>query len=75
MPIVNPSIQLYGNMKKLVTKLRNQSSDKPDNSKNNGMMLRRSASMNTDNAPQEIEENIKIARIMMKLEDERNGRA
>ena len=75
MPIVNPSIQLYGNMKKLVTKLRNQSSDKPDNSKNNGMMLRRSASMNTDNAPQEIEENIKIARIMMKVEDERNGRA
>ena len=75
MPIVNPSIQLYGNMKKLVTKLRNQSSDKPDNSKNNGMMLRRSASMNTDNAPQEIEENIKIARKMMKLEDERNGRA
>ena len=75
MPIVNPSIQLYGNMKKLVTKLRNQSSDKPDNSKNNGMMLRRSASMNTDNAPKELEENIKIARIMMKLEDERNGRA
>lgn len=75
MPIANPSIQLYGNMKKLVTKLRNQSSEKPDNSKNNGMLLRRSASMNIDNAPQEIEENIKIARIMMKLEDERNGRA
>ncbi len=75
MPIVNPSIQLYGNMKKLVTKLRNESLDKPDNSKNNGIMLRRSASMNTDNAPKELEENIKIARIMMKLEDERNGRA
>jgi len=75
MPIVNPSIQLYGNMKKLVTKLRNQSDAKPNNSKNNGMMLRRSTSMNTDNAPQEIEQNIKIARIMMKLEDERNGRA
>tara|TARA_R100000988_G_C3938048_1_gene134793 strand:- start:249 stop:476 length:228 start_codon:yes stop_codon:yes gene_type:complete len=75
MPIVNPSIQLYGNMKKLVTKLRNQSLDKPDNNKNNGIMLRRSASMNTDNAPKELEENIKIARIMMKLEDERNGRA
>ena len=75
MPIVNPSIQLYGNMKKLVTKLRNESLDKPDNSKNNGIMLRRSASMNTDNAPKELEENIKIARIMMKFEDERNGRA
>tara|TARA_X000001388_G_scaffold61397_1_gene46950 strand:+ start:283 stop:510 length:228 start_codon:yes stop_codon:yes gene_type:complete len=75
MPIVNPSIQLYGNMKKLVTKLRNESLDKPDNNKNNGIMLRRSASMNTDNAPKELEENIKIARIMMKLEDERNGRA
>jgi len=28
MPIANPSIQLYGNMKKLVTKLRNQSDAK-----------------------------------------------
>lgn len=76
MPLTNPSRQLYGNMKSLAAVLREQGSDKASsNSKSNGMMLRRSASNEVPTDIKENEETIKIAKILMKLEDQRNGTA
>jgi len=76
MPLTNPSRQLYGNMKSLAAMLREQGSDKASaNAKNDGIMLRRSASNEVPTDIKENEETIKIAKILMKLEDQRNGTA
>jgi len=76
MPLTNPSRQLYGNMKSLAAMLREQGSDKASaNAKNDGIMLRRSASTEQTSNIKENEETIKIAKILMKLEDQRNGTA
>ncbi|MAV98192.1 MAG: hypothetical protein CML81_00095 [Rhodobiaceae bacterium] len=76
MPLTNPSQQLYGNMKALTSKLRQTSSEKASaNNKNDGIMLRRSMPNASTNNVQENEEVMKIAKILMKLEDQRNGTA
>jgi len=76
MPLTNPSRQLYGNMKSLAAMLREQGSDKASaNAKNDGIMLRRSASTEQTSNIKENEETIKIAKILMKIEDQRNGTA
>jgi hypothetical protein len=76
MPLTNPSQQLYGNMKTLTSKLRETSSEKASaNTKNDGIMLRRSMPNASTNNVQENEEVMKIAKILMKLEDQRNGTA
>ena len=75
MALTNPSIQLYGNMKKLVEKIRNEDSTKSDTAKNTGMMLRRSNNMNIKSTSPELEQNMKVARVLMQIEDRRNGRA
>jgi hypothetical protein len=74
MPLTNPSAQLYGNMKSLTSRLREQSSNKASsNTKNDGIMLRRSAVTESGSDVKENEETMKIAKILMKLEDKRNG--
>ena len=76
MPLTNPSQQLYGNMKALTSRLRQNNSEKASaNTKNDGIMLRRSMPNASTNNIQENEEAMKIARILMKLEDQRNGTA
>jgi hypothetical protein len=74
MPLTNPSAQLYGNMKSLTSRLREQSSNKASsNAKNDGIMLRRSAVTESGSDVKENKETMKIAKILMKLEDKRNG--
>jgi len=77
MPLTNPSGQIYSNMKALTAKLRTTNSTKAsENTKKDGIMLRRSMENMKDNTSSpELEENIKIAKIIMKIEDERNGTA
>lgn len=76
MPLTNPSQQLYGNMKALTSRLRQTNSEKASaNTKNDGIMLRRSMPNASTNNVQENEEVMKIAKILMKLEDQRNGTA
>ena len=76
MPLTNPSKQLYGNMKALTSRLREKGSEKASaNTKNDGIMLRRSTITSSDVKTKENEEAIKIAKILMKLEDQRNGTA
>jgi len=76
MPLTNPSQQLYGNMKALTSRLRQNDSEKASaNTKNDGIMLRRSMPNASTNNVQENEEVMKIAKILMKLEDQRNGTA
>lgn len=76
MPLTNPSQQLYGNMKALTSRLRQNNSEKASaNTKNDGIMLRRSMPNASTNNAQENEEVMKIAKILMKLEDQRNGTA
>jgi len=76
MPLTNPSQQLYGNMKALTSRLRQNNSEKASaNTKNDGIMLRRSMPNASTNNVQENEEVMKIAKILMKLEDQRNGTA
>jgi hypothetical protein len=63
-------------MKSLAAMLREQGSDKASaNAKNDGIMLRRSASTEQTSNIKENEETIKIAKILMKIEDQRNGTA
>jgi len=76
MPLTNPSQQLYGNMKALTARLRESNSNKiSSNTKNDGIMLRRSMPNNSKNDTGENKETVKIAKILMKIEDERNGTA
>ena len=71
----NPSQQLYVNIKQLTNKMREDTSQSTQ-SNNDGLMKRQSPSLNTNTPqPKGMEENIKIANIMMMLEDERNGRS
>ncbi len=74
MPMTNPSQQLYGNIKALTARLRESSIEKP-NKKNDGIMLRRSMPSASIKDVQGNEEAIKIAKVLMKIEDERNGTA
>ena len=70
----NPSQQLYVNIKQLTNKMREDTSQSTQNN-GDGLMKSQSSSLNTNNPqPKGMEENIKIANIMMMLEDERNGR-
>jgi hypothetical protein len=70
----NPSQQLYVNIKQLTNKMREDTSQSTQNN-GDGLMKRQSPSLNTNTPqPKGMEENIKIANIMMMLEDERNGR-
>ena len=77
MPLTNPSGQIYSNMKTLTAKLRDSNSTKAsENTKKDGIMLRRSmGNIQSSESSPELEENIKIAKILMKIEDERNGTA
>jgi|TARA_R100001460_G_scaffold24664_3_gene49498 hypothetical protein len=77
MPLTNPSGQIYSNMKALTAKLRDSNSTKAsENTKKDGIMLRRSmGNIQSSESSPELEENIKIAKILMKIEDERNGTA
>ena len=74
MPMTNPSQQLYGNIKALTARLRESNVEKPNN-KNDGIMLRRSMPSASIKDVQGNEEAIKIAKVLMKIEDERNGTA
>ena len=63
-------------MKALTSRLREKGSEKASaNTKNDGIMLRRSTITSSDVKTKENEEAIKIAKILMKLEDQRNGTA
>ena len=68
----NPSSRIYKNMKQLVSRMRkngsNQLSDKGD-----GLMIRKTLAMKNNKEPQGIDQNAKIAEVLMKIEDERNG--
>jgi hypothetical protein len=76
MPLTNPSQQLYGNIKALTSRLREKGSEKASaNTKNDGIMLRRQMPNESVNNTKENEEAMKIAKIVMKLEDQRNGTA
>ncbi|BCV04053.1 MAG: hypothetical protein CM15mV78_400 [uncultured marine virus] len=69
MPFNKPPQQLYGNMKALTSRLRQNNSEKASaNTKNDGIMLRRSMPNASTNNAQENEEVMKIAKILMKLE-------
>jgi hypothetical protein len=76
MTFTNPSAQLYANMKALTSKLKEQGSNKTvSNTKNDGIMLRRSSATETKSEVTENEQTMKIAKILMKLEEKRNGTA
>ena len=76
MTFTNPSAQLYANMKSLTSKLKEQGSNKTvSNTKNDGIMLRRSSTTEPKSKVTENEETMKIAKILMKLEEKRNGTA
>lgn len=68
----NPSSRIYKNMKQLVSRMRNNGSNKVAD-KGEGLMIRKSLAMKNNRQPQGIEENIKMAKILMRIEDERNG--
>tara|TARA_Y100000114_G_C11547320_1_gene225490 strand:+ start:342 stop:569 length:228 start_codon:yes stop_codon:yes gene_type:complete len=71
MPITNPSNMIYKNMKQLVSRMRNDDSDQMEG---DGLMIRKTLAMKNDNKePQGMDMNAKVARVLMKIEDERNG--
>lgn len=76
MTFTNPSAQLYANMKALTSRLKEQGSNKTvSNTKNDGIMLRRSSTTEPKSKVTENEQTMKIAKILMKLEEKRNGTA
>ena len=68
----NPSSRIYKNMKQLVSRMRNNGSNQLSD-KGDGLMIRKSLSMKNNKQPQGIEENVKMAKLLMRIEDERNG--
>tara|TARA_X000001388_G_scaffold76620_2_gene74470 strand:+ start:517 stop:744 length:228 start_codon:yes stop_codon:yes gene_type:complete len=71
MPITNPSNMIYKNMKQLVSRMRNNGSDKVEGE---GLMIRKTLAMKNNNKEsQGMDMNAKVAKVLMKIEDERNG--
>tara|TARA_Y100001937_G_scaffold20960_1_gene29478 strand:+ start:344 stop:571 length:228 start_codon:yes stop_codon:yes gene_type:complete len=68
----NPSSRIYKNMKQLVSRMRNNESNQLSD-KGDGLMIRKSLAMKNNKQPQGIEENVKMAKLLMRIEDERNG--
>tara|TARA_R100000005_G_C4979939_1_gene189985 strand:- start:1267 stop:1494 length:228 start_codon:yes stop_codon:yes gene_type:complete len=68
----NPSSRIYKNMKQLVSRMRNNGSNQLAD-KGDGLMIRKSLAMKNNKQPQGIEENVKMAKLLMRIEDERNG--
>ena len=68
----NPSSRIYKNMKQLVSRMRNNGSNQLSD-KGYGLMIRKSLAMKNNKQPQGIEENVKMAKLLMRIEDERNG--
>tara|TARA_R100000654_G_scaffold57440_2_gene83985 strand:- start:194 stop:421 length:228 start_codon:yes stop_codon:yes gene_type:complete len=68
----NPSSRIYKNMKQLVSRMRNNESNQLLD-KGDGLMIRKSLAMKNNKQPQGIEENVKMAKLLMRIEDERNG--
>lgn len=68
----NPSSRIYKNMKQLVSRMRNNGSNQLAN-KGEGLMIRKSLAMKNNKQSQGIEENVKMAKLLMRIEDERNG--
>ena len=66
----NPSGRIYKNMKLLVSRMRNNGSNQTEG---DGLMIRKTLAMKNNKAPQGIDQNAKIAEVLMKIEDERNG--
>ena len=66
----NPSGRIYKNMKQLVSRMRNSGSSKMEG---DGIMIRKSLAMRQTKPPQGIDENAKVAEVLMRIEDERNG--
>ena len=59
-------------MKQLVSRMRNNGSNQLSD-KCDGLMIRKSLAMKNNKQPQGIEENVKMAKLLMRIEDERNG--
>jgi len=59
-------------MKQLVSRMRNNGSNQLAD-KGDGLMIRKSLAMKNNKQPQGIEENVKMAKLLMRIEDERNG--
>ena len=68
----NPSSRIYKNMKQLVSRMRNNGSNQLAD-KGDGLMIRKSLAMKNNKQSQGIEENVKMAKLLMRIEDERNG--
>ena len=66
----NPSGRIYKNMKQLVSRMRNNGSNQTEG---DGLMIRKSLAMKNNKEPQGMDQNAKIAEVLMKIEDERNG--
>ena len=66
----NPSSRIYKNMKQLVSRMRNNGSNQTEG---DGLMIRKTLAMKNNKEPQGIDQNAKIAEVLMKIEDERNG--
>lgn len=66
----NPSGRIYKNMKLLVSRMRNNGSNQTEG---DGLMIRKTLAMKNNKEPQGIDQNAKIAEVLMKIEDERNG--
>ena len=69
----NPAQKLYVNMKQLTSRIKEEDSNAPKNNKGDGLMIRKSMAINNTKSTEGMEENIKIANIMMMLEEKRNG--
>ena len=59
-------------MKLLVSRMRNNESNQLSD-KGDGLMIRITLAMKNNKEPQGIDQNAKIAEVLMKIEDERNG--
>ena len=67
----NPSDMIYKNMKQLVSRMRNNGSNETEGE---GLMIRKTLAMKESNTEsQGMEMNAKVARVLMRIEDERNG--
>lgn len=67
----NPSDIIYKNMKQLVSRMRNNGSNETEGE---GLMIRKTLAMkNSNTESQGMEMNAKVARVLMRIEDERNG--
>tara|TARA_R100000234_G_scaffold111709_2_gene84878 strand:+ start:860 stop:1075 length:216 start_codon:yes stop_codon:yes gene_type:complete len=70
--MINPSQKLYTHIKQLTNEIRKGNGS--TQSKNDGLMKKQSPYSVGNLQTKGMEENVKIANIIMMLEDERNGR-